>query len=429
MKKVVLVGTGHRGTQAYLQPFVTELKDCVSLCGVYDINKKRAHAALVYSGAPEVPVFDDFDRMLDEVRPDFVVVTTKDCLHEKYVVRALDKGYDVVCEKPLTTDEKMLASILEAEKRSGKKVRVTFNCRFLPVYIRVKEILNTGIIGDIFSVHYEWLLDTDHGADYFRRWHAERKNSGSLLIHKSTHHFDLLNWWLDDEPVAVNAFGTQRFYGPHREKRSIRCKGCPYANECEFYFDIDRDPFYKAIYVETEDDGDHYVRDQCVFGDRIDIEDSVSVSIRYKKGCVVSYSLTAHSPTEGMKIVFNGSKGRLELSRLESGFHESNPMKYIRIYNRMNELITYEFKEGSMLTQSMTGMSVLSKDNLGGHGGSDPVMRAMIFRAPEGTPDPLHQLADTRAGAYSVAIGIASNISMKEHRQVQVDEFLNESMF
>lgn len=429
MKKIVLVGTGHRGTQAYLMPMTSELKDCVKLCGVYDINKKRAHAAVTLANQPDTPVFDDFDTMLDTVKPDAVVVTTRDCMHCEYIVRALEKGYDVISEKPLTTDEKMLAKILEAEKRTGHRVRVTFNLRFMPLYIRVKEILQSGIIGDVLSIHYEWLLDTSHGADYFRRWHAERKNSGSLLIHKSTHHFDLMNWWLDDEPEAVNAFGTQRFYGPHREHRSVRCTGCPYASECEFYFDMAADPFYKTIYAETEDDGDHYIRDQCVFGDRIDIEDSVSVSVKYKKGCVASYSLTAHSPTEGMKIVFNGTKGRMELSRLESGYHEDNPIKDIKIYNRMNELITYNFKEGSMTTQTMTGMSHLSKDNLGGHGGSDPVMRAMIFRAPAGTPDPLHQLADTRAGAYSIAIGIASNISMREHRQVQISEFLNEDDF
>ena len=59
-------------------------------------------------------------------------------------------------------------------------------------------------------MHFEWALDTRHGADYFRRWHRERKNSGSLLVHKSTHHFDILNWLIDEDPVKVNAFGTRQ---------------------------------------------------------------------------------------------------------------------------------------------------------------------------------------------------------------------------
>lgn len=429
MKRVVLIGTGHRGTQAYIMPLIKELHDCVELCAVCDINRKRATAAVKLAGRPEIPVYTDFDLMLNEVKPEIVVVTTKDATHAEYIVRALEFGCDVVSEKPLTTDAKMLADILDAEKRTGHKVTVTFNCRYMPVYIRAKEILEEGVVGDILSVHYEWMLDTSHGADYFRRWHAERKWSGSLLIHKSTHHFDLLNWWLNDEPEAVNAFGTQRFYGPHRENRGERCLTCPHANTCEFYMDIEADPFYKTMYLETEDDGDGYIRDRCVFGDRIDIEDSVSLSIKYKKGVVASYSLTAHSPVEGMKIVFNGTKGRMELSRVESGYLDQDPIRHIKIYNRLNEEITYKFKDGSMATASGAGQSHLSKDNLGGHGGSDPVMRAMIFRAPEDAADPLGQRADTRAGAYSVAIGVAANISMKEHRQVSVSEFLDEARF
>lgn len=124
-----------------------------------------------------VEVFDDFDKMLEAVKPDGVIVTTKDAAHSDYIVKALDFGCDVVSEKPITTDEVKMKAIYEAEKRSGKRVQVTFNCRFMPLYMRVKELLNGGIIGTPLSVHYEWLLDTEHGADYFRRWHRERKNS------------------------------------------------------------------------------------------------------------------------------------------------------------------------------------------------------------------------------------------------------------
>lgn len=420
MKKCVIVGTGHRGLQAYVIPLKQELSDCARLCGVYDLNPKRAACAAKIADC-DIPVFEDFDKMLDEVKPDIVIVTTKDCMHDKYIIKALEAGCDVVSEKPMTTDEVKCNAILEAEKRTGKNVKVTFNCRFLPFYVRIKEMLTENIIGDILSVHFEWMLDTSHGADYFRRWHRERKNSGSLLIHKSTHHFDLLNWWLHDEPEAVNAFGTRRFYGPTREKRGERCLTCDYKDTCEFYLDIEADEFYRQVYLETED-VDGYYRDKCVFSEDIDIEDSVAVNIKYKKGTVASYSLTAHSPYEGFKVVFNGSDGRIEVESLVSGAFESNPVKAIRIYNRMNEEITYNIPSKSVLTKTMVGADRLTKDNLGGHGGSDPLMRSMIFRGAK--QDPLGQLADTRAGAYSIGIGIAANKSMLEKRQVQLSEFL-----
>ncbi len=416
MKTCVVCGTGNRGTGAFLCAMKEEIADCVKLLGVYDMNPKRCTAALEYAGVT-APIFEDFDKMLEETKPDIVIVTTKDSTHDEYIIKALEAGCDVVSEKPMTTDEVKCNAILEAEKRTGKKVTVTFNCRFLPFYVRVKELLKEKVIGDIYSVHYEWMLDTSHGADYFRRWHRERRNSGSLLIHKSTHHFDLLNWWLDDEPESVNAYGTRRFYGPTREKRGERCLTCAYKKTCEFYMDINATPFYKSFYLNCED-VDGYWRDGCVFSDVIDIEDSVALNIRYAGGPVVSYSLTAHSPYEGMKIVFNGSEGRMEVESTD--IKAFGGTKTIRVFNRMQEVLTYQFAPGSMLTKTAIGVDKSLLDTMGGHGGSDPLMRAAIFRGVES--DPLGQLADTRAGAMSLAIGAAANISMREKRAVSIRE-------
>ncbi|MEA4823984.1 MAG: Gfo/Idh/MocA family oxidoreductase [Clostridiaceae bacterium] len=399
MKKYCIVGTGGRGIHSYAEPLVKDYSDCAELVGVYDINWKRAELVSEITGK-QIPVFRDFDEMIHTCKPDAVIVTTKDCEHSTYAIRAMELGCDVISEKPLTTDAEKCAAILEAERRTGKKVIVTFNCRFFPFYVRIKELLMQNVIGDILSVHFEWLLDTRHGADYFRRWHAERKNSGSLLIHKSTHHFDLVNWFLDDEPRKVNAFGTRRFYGPTREQRSERCLTCPYKKSCEFYVDLAADPHLKSFYLDCED-VDGYYRDQCVFGDRIDIEDSVSVSVKYAKGTVMSYSLTAHSPYECMKIVFNGTKGRMEADTAFGG-------KNLKVYNREGERIDYVKVDERIIP--------------GGHGGSDTLMRDNIFRGY--TDDPLEQMAGTRAGAMSIGIGIAANMSMKEDRAVYLKDFL-----
>lgn len=69
----------------------------------------------------------------------------------------------------------------------------------MPFVTRIKELIHEGCVGDILSVHFEWMLDTEHGADYFRRWHRKKENSGGLLVHKATHHFDMVNWLIDDE--------------------------------------------------------------------------------------------------------------------------------------------------------------------------------------------------------------------------------------
>lgn len=401
MKKYVQVGCGQRGVLSYSIPLVQQFGDCGILCGVYDINYKRAELVSELCGK-EIPVFTDFDEMLETVKPDAVIVTPKDSEHDTYILKALYSGCDVISEKPLTTTFEKALAIQKAQEETKKDITVTFNLRFHPFFKRVKEIIASGVLGDILSIHYEWMLDTSHGADYFRRWHRERKNSGSLLVHKSTHHFDLANWYLDDDPVSVNAFGTRRFYGDNRRPHGKNCRTCEYAKECPYYFDIEKAEHHRQFYTNCED-VDGYLRDGCIFSDEIDIEDSVSVSIRYAKGAVMSYSLTAHSPYEGMKMMLNGTDARMEIRH----FAENGKMiQDIKIYNRNGEIIHFEIPH--KIEE--------------GHGGADDQIRQRLFRNTD-APDPLGQAADLRAGLMSIGIGMAANLSMQENRQVQLSEF------
>lgn len=407
MKKFVLVGCGSRGSAGYAVPLVKEYKEYATLSGVYDINRKRAELISELAGE-SIPVYDDFDKMLEKVKPDSVIVTTKDADHDYYIVKAMEKGCDVVSEKPVTTTFEKALSIKNAKEKYQKDITVTFNLRHHPLFKKVKELVKEGVIGDILSVHYEWMLNTSHGADYFRRWHRERKNSGSLLIHKSTHHFDLINWYLEDDPAYVNAFGTRRFYGHTREERSERCLTCEYKDKCKFFKDITCGEL-KQLYLDCED-ADGYMRDKCVFSDEIDIEDTISLNVEYKKGVVMSYSLTAHSPYEGVNLVLNGTGGRMEVrhrAKSIQGYNETS-VDSITIYNRDNEKIHLDIDTSSME----------------GHGGADKNIRDMLFIGK--TEDPLGCMADFRAGIMSASIGMAANLSMKENRRVYIGEFLDE---
>ncbi len=409
MKKYVQVGCGSRGTYTYAVPLVKKYADCGELCGVYDTNYKRAELVSELCDK-KIPVYKDFDEMLEKVKPDTVIVTPRDCDHDYYAIKAMKAGCDVIVEKPLTTTFEKALAIKKAQEETGKNVTVTFNLRFHPFYSRIKEMISSGVIGKVLSIHYEWMLNTSHGADYFRRWHRERKNSGSLMVHKSTHHFDLANWFLEEDPIAVNAFGTRRFYGHTREERSERCLTCPYKDSCKFYLDLNADESLKKLYLDCED-VDGYYRDKCVFSDEIDIEDSVSVNVLYSGGAIMSYSLTAHSPYEGVNLTLNGTEGRMEikLGQSHSLNYELKSTRSVKIFNRSGEVIDIGIPERAT----------------GGHGGADDEIRERLFRNPD-APDPLHQMADTRAGLMSIGIGMAANLSMKENRRVYLSEFYDE---
>ena len=153
---------------------------------------------------------DQFDRMIAEIKPDKVIVTSMDRTHHKYICRAMELGCDVITEKPMTMDAEKCQQIIDTQKRTGRHVTVTFNYRYSPRNTKIKEIIKSGLVGDITSVHFEWMLNTSHGADYFRRWHRCKNNSGGLLVHKATHHFDLVNWWIDSQPETVFSMGKGR---------------------------------------------------------------------------------------------------------------------------------------------------------------------------------------------------------------------------
>jgi predicted dehydrogenase len=195
-RRYAIVGTGVRAIGMWGRPILRDYPDLVELVGLCDINPLRVEVAKRQMGAT-CPTFTNFDEMLTKAKPDLLMVTTVDAFHSEYLVRAMERGVDVMTEKPMVIDEAQCRAVLEAEKKTGRKVVVTHNYRYAPKHQKIKELLMGGEIGTITSVDFNWFLDTSHGADYFRRWHRLRSKSGSLWVHKASHHFDLINWWID----------------------------------------------------------------------------------------------------------------------------------------------------------------------------------------------------------------------------------------
>jgi predicted dehydrogenase len=379
----------------------------VDLVAIADTNALRAERARTMI-ASNAPIYGDVETMLTEARPDLVIVCTPDDTHDDIVVKALESGADVITEKPMATTVEKIRRILDAEKRTGQRVDVSFNYRFAPTAARIKELINAGEIGRVTSVDFHWYLDTRHGADYFRRWHAYTDRSGSLFVHKATHHFDLLNWYLDSEPETVSAFAELQMYGGKGPFRGPRCKLCPHKASCDFYLDIGADPFLDALY-EQPSEIDGYFRDGCVFREDIDIPDTMVANIRYRNDVHVSYSLNTFQPIEGHHIAFNGTKGRIELRQYEDQPWETPAEDVI--------LLVRNFPKGQPAVER-----IKVPHSSGGHYGGDDRMRNMIFKP--GIADPLGQRAGARAGALSVLCGIAALKSSRSGTQVRLADLM-----
>ncbi len=335
-RRFVNVGVGSR-SRMYLTAITKTFAANNELVGICDVNPGRLDTAERFvapnGGKPKKYLAADFDKMLKELKPDCVIVTCPDGFHHEYIVRGLDAGCDVLTEKPLTTTPEKAQAIVDACARNKKHLRVLFNYRYSPPRTQVKDLLMSNAIGDIMSVDFHWLLNTVHGADYFRRWHSNKAISGGLMIHKATHHFDLVNWWLGSEPEIVQAYGKREFYTPAMAKRfglegpHERCLTCPEKQKCSFYLDIGADANFKELYLDNEK-YDGYFRDRCVFRPEISIEDTMNVIVKYKTGATLSYSLNAFNAWEGYIIAFNGTKGRLEHTIREGGATSAGATNY-----------------------------------------------------------------------------------------------------
>ena len=417
--KVVLVGTGVRGISFWGRRLVEQYPDQLEFVGLSDINPGRLDYAKAYMKV-DCPVFVDFDAMIEQTKPDLVIVCTKDSTHHEYIIRGLSAGCDVLTEKPLTTDETKAQSILDAERKSGKNLIVGFNYRWSPYMTKVKELLQNNEIGEITSVDFNWYLNIHHGASYFRRWHGLMDGGGSLWVHKATHHFDLLNWWLDSEPEEVFAYGALEHYGSNGPFRAKSCRSCDRKDDCNYYWDITESDHLMKLYVANEQH-DGYIRDGCVYRHEIDIYDKMSAQIRYANNAVVNYSLTTYSPFEGWRIAFNGQKGRIE-AWLDIPWMKNDHLDQASLHAaEMSQAADQDvIQEPLVLYKNWTDYRVIQvAGERGGHGGGDRRLHDKLFKNQD-APDPYGHSAGVRDGVMSVLIGIAARKSIETNKPIRI---------
>lgn len=437
--RIALIGTGGR-SEMYIRAIFGKHADTAELVAFSDVNPGRVefYQKLIQElGAPgPVAAFDpaDLTAFIQANTIDRVVVTTPDYTHANYIVEALRAGADVVVEKPLTIDAEGCRRITQAVHETGRNVVVTFNYRYSPRNSALKEIIQSGVIGKVTSIDFSWVLDTVHGADYFRRWHREKKNSGGLLIHKASHHFDLVNWWIDDVPERVFASGGLKFYGdknaaerglgPRPERGTPDADAPATAEKDPFTLDLREDERLKALFLDNEH-YDGYRRDQDVFTGGITIEDNLALVVEYQGGPRLSYSLNAHSPWEGYRVAVNGTEGRAELEVVERAAVTSStdkktvvdpsatPIEEDDAIRRNGErLVVQRHWEAAYEVPIVNGE--------GGHGGGDELLLSDLFNGPG--EDPLGRPSGYLDGLRSVSVGIAGNRSLESSLPVRIED-------
>ena len=428
--RYALCGLSNRGISHFARPLLgtagpaDDYSATSRLVALIDTDEARARQFLEKQApnAYDAPTWfapADFDAMVDATRPDVVLVASPDRTHVDYILAALRRGLDVVTEKPMTSTAADAARVLEAEAKSAGKVRVTHNMRYTSRHRQIRRLIQSGAIGDVTHASLDYHVDISHGASYFLRWNRQRANSGGLSIHKSSHHLDLMNWLIGDLPRTVFAFGALNYYGPNGANRPPLAAHATAAElrALDPYYlaqrgtgvfpddgSVDRPGAYGLSYPGQYPAG----QDLYLYDAEIDIEDTYSSVIQYRRGASLAYSIDFSSPWEGYVLGISGTRGRIEADFGKDV--DGRP-------RRDEDVLTYYPLFGEP-QQHRIGKSG------GDHDGSDALLRRNIFGGGIPESDELSLKATTLDGAYAVAAGEAMWRSVATGLPIDVDSLL-----
>ncbi|WP_026675630.1 Gfo/Idh/MocA family protein [Alkalihalobacterium bogoriense] len=425
MKKIAICGVSNRAMGMFIEPIVTKFSKDNTIVGLLDSDDRRFE--LCISKFPElhaVPKYrpDSFSKMIKETGANTIIVTSRDDTHIDYILQGLAHDVTVITEKPMVTTAKDAKRVMEAEAKSKGKVIVAFNYRYNPYHRKIKELILEGKIGRVTSVDLNWYIDTYHGASYFKRWNRNREYSGGLSIHKSTHHFDLVNWWIDQLPEQVFAYGALNYYGKDGELNPSPtdgryCETCREKLKCQYYMrwsnrsneiDVKDDHLKNESIEKLSSSYTDYRPDACIFDHDIEIEDTYVATVKYNEGAFLSYSINFSLPYEGYRLAINGTKGRIETTE----FHEPSRVPFPIPVQTIDYFPLFGAKEVIHVVQ-----------NGGSHGGGDPILQEDLFLGVD-PYRPYEILAGAKAGAYSIATGEAVWRSSKENKPISILKLL-----
>lgn len=364
-----------------------------------DINEDFL-APFKKSIGPDVFVTRDIKRFLAREDIEAVAVASPDFTHEEYVLQAFKAGKHVFCEKPMAITTEGCDRMLEAWHNSGKHFMVGFNMRYMNLFRVMKDIADSGVIGQIKVVWVRHFVG--HGGDwYYHDWHANSKNTTSLLLQKGSHDIDMIHWITGKYSKKVCAFGSLDYYGGDQPD-TLRCPQCPKKDECVEYQYVGGGPgsnrnmcvFRKPdeAVPEAISYGPGSNMNMCVFRKGVDVEDQSTVVMELEGGIKAVYLECHYAPDTWRNYTFIGTEGRMENLDDESKVIVKTRERSKRWKNLADQV--YDIKQAA-----------------GEHGGADPLIckdfvdMVLDNKKPVATP---------LAGRMSVAVGCAATESIRK---------------
>ena len=321
-----------------------------------------------YPEFASVRTCSDYRDMIADPEIQAIFIVVRDQYHEEIAVAALEAGKAVFLEKPMAISIEGCDHILEAAYRSGSKLMVGHNMRYMDFILKMKEIIDSGVIGEIQSVWCRHFIS--YGSCYFRHWCSEQKNCTGLLLQKGAHDIDIIHWLAGGYSERVSAMGRLSVYNRTENRRKADEKPDRTAS------------FKDDCWPPLELKGLSPV---------MDVEDHSMLLMQLSNGVQASYEQCMYAPDTERNYTFIGTRGRVENIGNYQGKRE------IHVWTRRG-------------LRSEPDIVYRLKDVSGSHGGSDSIIANAFFdflledRTPSVSPV---------AARYAVAAGVMGHYSMR----------------
>ncbi len=365
--RTALVGCGARGVSLAVGAKEHGRYEIVAVADPLEKNREQAKKSL---NQPEIKEFRTYRDLLKWNEFDVAIITSPDFAHEEQAIACMKAGKDLLLEKPIAISLEGGKRVVETAKKTKRVVIVGFVLRYATLFAKAKEFVDQGMIGDLTTI---WVLHSvASGSEwYFHDWHASIKNTGSLLLQKGSHDFDIINWFAGSQVKYIAALGSQDFFGGNKPN-TLTCPECSERYTCTENLPKSFSP-----------------RIQCTFRKEADCLDNHLVLMQFANGVKATYNECHYTPDNNREYIFIGTKGKLKLD---------DNLGKLFIYTRPKTLMIdkMEYQPGSII---------------GGHGGGDPKLFYDLAEAIDKRTQPL---ASVQAGFEAIRAGLLAHKSIRQ---------------
>ena len=412
---VMIIGAGGRG-RTYAQ-YAAKFPNSMKIVGVADLNPHRRNEMAKKHNIPAENQFAHFNDALSKAKlADAVIIATPDSLHYEPCMKALALGYDVLLEKPVAPTEKECRDIMKQAHKYNRIVAVCHVLRYAPYFVALKQVLESGAIGELVSVqHFEPIRYYHFAHSFVRGNWPNSKTSTPIILAKSCHDLDILRWLIDKPCESIAAEGSLHLFKKENMPKGAtdRCidnvggGDCPHEKECPYsskYIYMEQKKFLGPFDLPRKDPA--LIREKlktmnygrCVYRCDNDQCDHYVAIMKFEGGITASFSMDAFTPYGGRRTRFMGTKGFIE--------------------GDMTTFTFYDFRTGHKSVWDQK-VSEVAEYKGSGHGGGDHLLVRDFVRAVSAQDSSL--LSSTvDVSIESHVMGFMAEKSRKSNKKVAI---------